>query len=323
MKQAFTLIELLVVIAIIAILAAILFPVFAQAKLAAKKTTNVSNVKQTSMGMFMYMGDNDDTFFRGRSCVLNSSLNPKFRDPSYNNTSTSGCTTGTNVYNWIDENHWQKWLMPYVKSTDLFTNALRLKDQVSWDTYGEIMDNIAVNFGLTGIKQTDASGNTVPYHDIQSFAGGNQSGLPDPASAALFVDNVPLSVGNCIPAIIKIESGQTSTSTLTGYPRADRQFWAFRLHKMDAAGCIQNPQPNDGVDYSKTPAGGLVVGRADGSAKFMSADAFLAKCPLQSEMGITVTQDTCYAGNAPLYSEVSYSGTMNRSIDYPMWGFTR
>ena len=50
MKRAFTLIELLVVIAIIAILAAILFPVFAQAKLAAKKTTSISNMKQIVFG---------------------------------------------------------------------------------------------------------------------------------------------------------------------------------------------------------------------------------------------------------------------------------
>lgn len=48
MKKGFTLIELLVVIAIIAILAAILFPVFAQAKTAAKKTTALSTVKQRS-----------------------------------------------------------------------------------------------------------------------------------------------------------------------------------------------------------------------------------------------------------------------------------
>jgi len=58
--RAFTLIELLVVIAIIAILAAILFPVFAQAKEAAKKTADVSNVKQLSLATMMYMGDFDD-----------------------------------------------------------------------------------------------------------------------------------------------------------------------------------------------------------------------------------------------------------------------
>lgn len=61
-RKAFTLIELLVVIAIIAILAAILFPVFAQAKAAAKHTTNLSNQKQTGLSILMYSGDNDDVF---------------------------------------------------------------------------------------------------------------------------------------------------------------------------------------------------------------------------------------------------------------------
>ncbi|RYG38369.1 prepilin-type N-terminal cleavage/methylation domain-containing protein [bacterium] len=61
-KKAFTLIELLVVIAIIAILAAILFPVFAQAKAAAKKTSDLSNVKQGLTAHQMYAGDNDDVF---------------------------------------------------------------------------------------------------------------------------------------------------------------------------------------------------------------------------------------------------------------------
>jgi prepilin-type N-terminal cleavage/methylation domain-containing protein/prepilin-type processing-associated H-X9-DG protein len=61
-KSGFTLIELLVVIAIIAILAAILFPVFAQAKAAAKKTSALSNVKQLTMGSQIYLVDYDDTY---------------------------------------------------------------------------------------------------------------------------------------------------------------------------------------------------------------------------------------------------------------------
>lgn len=61
MKKAFTLIELLVVIAIIAILAAILFPVFAQAKAAAKKTTCLSNTKQLGVALNIYVNDSDDT----------------------------------------------------------------------------------------------------------------------------------------------------------------------------------------------------------------------------------------------------------------------
>lgn len=66
-RKAFTLIELLVVIAIIAILAAILFPVFAQAKEAAKKTQCLSNQKNLSLGIIMYTNDADDNFPNGQS----------------------------------------------------------------------------------------------------------------------------------------------------------------------------------------------------------------------------------------------------------------
>ncbi|MBL8088404.1 MAG: prepilin-type N-terminal cleavage/methylation domain-containing protein [Chthonomonas sp.] len=62
MKKAFTLIELLVVIAIIAILAAILFPVFAQAKVAAKKTQSLMNLKQSGTAVNIYLADSDDLF---------------------------------------------------------------------------------------------------------------------------------------------------------------------------------------------------------------------------------------------------------------------
>jgi prepilin-type N-terminal cleavage/methylation domain-containing protein len=63
-RRAFTLIELLVVIAIIAILAAILFPVFAQAKAAAKTTQALSNLKQLATANVIYMHDYDDTINR-------------------------------------------------------------------------------------------------------------------------------------------------------------------------------------------------------------------------------------------------------------------
>src|SRR6185436_14294989 len=62
LHKAFTLIELLVVIGIIGILAAILFPVFAQAKTAAKAAVCLSNVKQVSLAAILYAADYDDMY---------------------------------------------------------------------------------------------------------------------------------------------------------------------------------------------------------------------------------------------------------------------
>lgn len=64
-RNGFTLIELLVVIAIIAILAAILFPVFAQARESARTTSCLSNMKQIGLGVKMYAQDYDEEFPMG------------------------------------------------------------------------------------------------------------------------------------------------------------------------------------------------------------------------------------------------------------------
>ena len=75
MKKGFTLIELLVVIAIIAILAAILFPVFAKAREKARQTTCLSNQKQIALSFSMYVQDNDETM-----PVIDASM--PFSDPT-------------------------------------------------------------------------------------------------------------------------------------------------------------------------------------------------------------------------------------------------
>lgn len=320
MKRAFTLIELLVVIAIIAILAAILFPVFAQAKVAAKKTTTVSNVKQVSTGMFLYMSDNDDYYPRARPCVSGSSLNPKFQAASYNTTPTQGCGSG-GFYNYMDVYQWQKYLMPYTKNRDLFEIPLRQKDAAIWDSSGEIRGNIALNLGFTGIKNTALDGTPTNFGDIVPFTGGNQSGISNVSEAALLIDNLPKTNSAFIPVIDQVQSGQTSQSALTGYAVSYREFWAFRLTKLTTAECAANPQPNRETDGGFVPAGGITIGRADGGAKFLSVGAFLGKTPRMSELlsGGTVNANTCVVPN--ISQGYGYTGTINTNINYPMWGY--
>src|SRR5689334_10704765 len=98
LRKAFTLIELLVVIAIIAILAAILFPVFAKAKEAAKKTACLSNVKQNAVAVIMYVTDNDSTY-------------PMI---AYGTNGTGFIPGSTVIYSVFDA------IMPYTKNKDIF-----------------------------------------------------------------------------------------------------------------------------------------------------------------------------------------------------------
>jgi len=91
--KGFTLIELLVVIAIIAILAAILFPVFARAREKARTASCLNNVKQITLGIVMYVQDYDETYPAG-----------------YNYAPTSAPYTSANAHTWVPA------VMPYIKN---------------------------------------------------------------------------------------------------------------------------------------------------------------------------------------------------------------
>ena len=99
LRKGFTLIELLVVIAIIAILAAILFPVFARAREKARQTSCLSNVKQLTLGWLMYVQDYDETF-TGDQFIPDACFTPP--PPDHNR-----C-------------YWRYKVQPYVKNWQLF-----------------------------------------------------------------------------------------------------------------------------------------------------------------------------------------------------------
>ena len=101
-RKAFTLIELLVVIAIIAILAAILFPVFARARENARRASCMSNLKQIGLGFMMYVQDYDETYPRSFYYTDEAT------DPNWGNS-----TSGNYMF-------WMQAVYPYVKSNQIF-----------------------------------------------------------------------------------------------------------------------------------------------------------------------------------------------------------
>jgi prepilin-type N-terminal cleavage/methylation domain-containing protein/prepilin-type processing-associated H-X9-DG protein len=111
-RRGFTLIELLVVIAIIAILAAILFPVFARAREKARMASCQSNLKELALGVLMYTQDYDErTPGSYGNSSTSSSNNPGVNIPA-------GAITGrggTNTY-W----HWADMIYPYVKNDQIY-----------------------------------------------------------------------------------------------------------------------------------------------------------------------------------------------------------
>jgi prepilin-type N-terminal cleavage/methylation domain-containing protein len=270
-RKGFTLIELLVVIAIIAILAAILFPVFARAKEAAKKTTCVSNISQIGRAIMLYAGEYDDLYPRADNCVQQGSLNPALNRLGV--VTGDGCTNSPFAYR---QNHykWEVWLMPYTTSYHVFICPSREIDKRNWDVDGEIMNGYALNLALTGALNTWGNPNRLGAYR-NSFLGGSTSTIPDSSSALLLMELSSINI-----AFLPVFTTPSATIQ-TSYPAALRNLWAPMFLKWQSP---NNCTPTNEVDKKFVPhTGGIVIGRADGSAKFMNVKQFLANCPTTAQ----------------------------------------
>jgi prepilin-type N-terminal cleavage/methylation domain-containing protein/prepilin-type processing-associated H-X9-DG protein len=144
-RQGFTLIELLVVIAIIAILASILFPVFARARGKARDAACVSNLKQLGLMMVMYVDDYDGVY------------------PWQSNTD--------NIDDW-----WYQRVMSYVKNKQVFVcpNDTRTPDEMS--NIGYIIDPAKrwpLSYGYNGLLYHYADADVTQYNNVVVLADCN------------------------------------------------------------------------------------------------------------------------------------------------------
>jgi prepilin-type N-terminal cleavage/methylation domain-containing protein/prepilin-type processing-associated H-X9-DG protein len=157
-RAGFTLIELLVVIAIIAILAAILFPVFAKARAQARKTVCLSNMKQIGLGLMMYVQDYDEKL-------------PPFRQVP----DGSWWWTAKMI-------SWKDVILPYIKSGGRAYNAGEPYEQQGDGGIFQCIDNTtawstakAWGFGGTG-KPGDETTRFPRSYAVNKDAGRNESG---------------------------------------------------------------------------------------------------------------------------------------------------
>src|SRR5918994_1227423 len=145
-QSGFTLIELLVVIAIIAILAAILFPVFAQAREKARQSACLSNFRQLGMAMNMYLQDFDETLPRMRFKIVKGPV----------------CEPKSQIITWKSALH------PYVKSYDFWKCPSNPNKEVPSE---DIDKKIPISYGVNWhVFHGHDDSDKVPPRTLASFA---------------------------------------------------------------------------------------------------------------------------------------------------------
>jgi prepilin-type N-terminal cleavage/methylation domain-containing protein/prepilin-type processing-associated H-X9-DG protein len=230
-RRAFTLIELLVVIAIIAILAAILFPVFAQAREAARKASCTSNMKQIGTGLQMYAQDFDE-------CLPAYPFDPTgFAQSPYHN------------FGW-DYASWVPMMMPYVKNNNLFTCPSMPK--VNYWLSGPASNRMYVHYAYNEYIENI---NRVPnWWNLATLAGGGANGAN--------VADISVIAESSFRGIYNDWSGGSPT---TNHPQARPA--SFNLARLLCSGNTNNFSATSCI--ARHPDWGINIVYADGHAKFV------------------------------------------------------
>ncbi len=154
-RRAFTLIELLVVIAIIAILAAILFPVFAKAREKARQSSCASNLKQLGIGLLSYAQDYDELFIGANNAPCTYAL-------------PNGATsTSTNML-------WMYQIYPYIKNAQMYNcpSNTNILDPGAYDSslgYGFHGTASGFNLARRAMATLDAPAETIAFADCTYY----------------------------------------------------------------------------------------------------------------------------------------------------------
>ena len=216
-RRAFTLIELLVVIAIIAILAAILFPVFARAREQARRASCASNFKQIGLGMMQYTQDYDERY-------------PPF--------SLGAGNVGFQGYNGADGARWADEIFPYVKSSQIFDCPSGSKKMTLYPG-GQFFDIGTYSYGYVA-----ASDATFPV----GVAARSMAEIEDTAGTLMLVEDGrqddatgggignPETQGRLIPKVgepLETLGGRLNGFRHTGVAQSDYPNYAFNAAYVD------------------------------------------------------------------------------------------
>jgi prepilin-type N-terminal cleavage/methylation domain-containing protein/prepilin-type processing-associated H-X9-DG protein len=186
-RRAFTLIELLVVIAIIAILAAILFPVFAQAREKARSISCLSNLKQIGTASMMYIQDYDETYMSGWGENDGSTMWRWVLNPYIQKNGTSMYTGNATNNSILICPSTRIGVTSYGYNQQHFANKWAQAPNGHWNNGGVSMAEISQPAGLVMIGEAAKSGRTSPgidtfYGDGSAFCGDRTGTSVDPAT---------------------------------------------------------------------------------------------------------------------------------------------